>query len=201
MDYALHMMKSAFTLLFVSALALVFAGCEKSAPVPDSAVLFQVVQDNVHSMEKKDLDAVMATIHPQSPSYASMREVLGEMFKVLDLKFTLSDMKVVNASPDEAQVSFVQKTEKAGGTGDFRGNIVEGIHTLRPSNGKWKIYWTLQSKVTDLQGKPLNAAEPSAAPATPPDPAASPAPVPAAEPAPAPAVPPAPAPPAEKPAQ
>ena len=34
------------------------------------------------------------------------------MFKVLDLKYTLSDLKVVSASPEEAQVSFVQKTEK-----------------------------------------------------------------------------------------
>jgi len=185
-----------FSLLFASALALVFAGCEKSATPPDSAVLFQVVQDNVRALEKKDMEAVMSTVHPKSPSYASMRGVMGDMFKVLDLKCTLSDLKVVNSSVDEAQVSFVQKTEKVGGSGNFVGNVVEGVHTLRPDNGKWKIYWTVQSKVSGLDGKPFNPGEPAPpAPTEQSAPAPAPSPAPTAEPAPKPA------PPTEKPAQ
>ncbi|MEI9894039.1 MAG: hypothetical protein WDN28_09160 [Chthoniobacter sp.] len=161
-------------LLSVLALAFVMGGCDRSASAPDQAVLFQTVEDNVHALEKKDVDAVMATIHPQAPSFESTREIVGEMFKAVDLKYSLSDLKIVTASPDEARVSFVQRTEKTGGTGGFQNNIVQGIHTLRPDNGKWKIYRTIQTGVTGLDGKPFTAPEEPAPPATPATPAAVP---------------------------
>ncbi|MDR3403512.1 MAG: hypothetical protein P4L99_13525 [Chthoniobacter sp.] len=179
-------MKSFLTpLLSVLALAFVVGGCQRSSTPPDQAVLFQAVEDNVHALEKKDVDAVMATIHPQAPSFESTREIISEMFKAVDLKYTLSDLKVVSATPDEARVSFLQKTEKTGGEAGFQNNIVQGVHTLRPDNGKWKIYRTFQTSVTGLDGKPLTApteAAPEAAPAAP-----SPAPTVPAEPAPKPA--------------
>ena len=56
-------------------------------------------------------------------------------------------------------MSFKQKTEKLGERGQFLSNIVEGVHTLRPDKGTWKIYKTLQTKVTGLDGKPLFSAE------------------------------------------
>ena len=161
--------------LFVLALAISFAGCEKVAPAPDNAVLIQAIQDNVHALEKKDIDAVMATIHPQARSFESTRQIVSEMFKAIDLKYTLSDLQVVSATADEAQVHFVQQTEKTGGDGQFQPNIVTGVHTLRPDQGKWKIYSTRQISVTGLDGKPLGRPEePSPAPFT--EPAPSPAP-------------------------
>jgi hypothetical protein len=131
----------------------------------------------------------MATIHPEAPSFDSTKDIVKQMFAVLDVKYTVSDLKVVTASPDEAQVSFVQKMEKTGGEGQFQNNIVEGIHTLRPDHGKWKIYRTLNEKITGLDGKPLTPPGAETPPAE-----AAPAPAPAAEPAPKPAIP------AEKPA-
>lgn len=203
-------MKSFVAPLFAALLLpFVWGGCEKpAAPAPDKTVLFHVIEDNVHAVEKKDADAVMATIHRKAPSFASTREIVGEMFKTLDLKCTLSDLQLVTASPEEARVSFTQKTEKTGGEGDFQNNIVKGVHILRPDDGKWKIFNTIQTSVTGLDGKPLVAPEAPAAEAAP----AAPAPTvpPAAEPAPAPTAPAAseaapkpatPAPPAEKPAQ
>lgn len=194
-------MKSLFApLLSVLFLAFVVGGCEKAKPTPDKAVLFQVIEDNVHAVEKKDVEAVMATIHPKAPSFGSTREIVGEMFKVLELKCSLSDLKVVTASPEEARVDFIQKTEKIGGSGEFQNNIVKGVHILRPDEGKWKIFNTIQTSVTGLDGKPLGGpeatgAEPQPAPSTPSAP-------PPTEPAPAPAPAPAPsAPPTEKPAQ
>jgi len=192
-------MKSFLTpLLSVLALALVAGGCQKSSTPPDQAVLFQAVEDNVHALEKKDVDAVMATIHPQAPSFESTRDIISEMFKAVDLKYTLSDLKVVSATPDEARVSFVQKTEKVGGEAGFQNNIVQGVHTLRPDNGKWKIYRTFQTSVTGLDGKPLAAPTEAAQEAAPAAPAATP---PAPEPPPTPAATAAPAEPAPKPAQ
>jgi threonine dehydratase len=91
----------------------------------------------------------------------------------VDVKYTLSDLRIISASPEEVKVSFVQRSEKVGGKGQFIDNIVEGIHTMRPNQGTWKIYKTLQTKVTDLRGKPLLEPEPPAV-----SPAATPAPQP-----------------------
>ncbi len=103
------------------------------------------------------------------------------MFQVVDLKCTLTDLHVVTASADEAQVGFVQKTEKTGGEGQFQDNIVRGIHTLKLDDGKWKIFDTKRTSVTGLDGKPLGtpAAGPeqdaAPAPTTAPNPQSTPA--------------------------
>jgi ketosteroid isomerase-like protein len=172
-------MKSAFSLLLpVLALVLVLEGCEKTPPPPPDTVLFQAIQDNVKALEKKDVDAVMATIHPKSLAYQATREAVTQMFQVVDLKCTLTDLHVVTASADEAQVGFVQKTEKTGGEGQFQDNIVRGIHTLKLDDGKWKIFDTKRTSVTGLDGKPLGT------PAAGPEQDAAPAPAPAAAPTP-----------------
>jgi len=117
----------------------------EALPPPTEAVLFATIQDNVKALENKDVDGVMATIHPRSPSYGSTRKMLEEMFSSIDLKFTLSDLRVISASPTEARVAFVQKTEKVGGGHEFHDNTIEGTHILRPDMGKWKIYSTVQN--------------------------------------------------------
>ena len=154
-----------FPLLSCLALTFFLGGCEKAAPLPDEKVLFQAIQDNAEAFGKKDVDAVMATIHPQSPNFAQTRDVVARMFSEVNLRFTVSDLKVVTSTPDEAKVSFVQKTEKVGSTGPVPLNVVEGIHILRPDDGKWKIYGTLQTKVTPLGG--ASPASPETAPPAP----------------------------------
>jgi len=168
------------TALFLSlpALALTLGGCEKAEPAPDEKALFQTMEDNASAFGKKDVDAVMATIHPQAPTFASTRDVVSQTFNEVTLKITLSDLKVLRSSPEEAQVSFVQKTEKVDGDRTIPLNILEEIDTLRPDKGKWKIYSTEVRKVTRLDGKPSSSPEagaPSPAAATAPEPAPKPA--------------------------
>lgn len=174
-------------------LMLALVSCDK--PMADKDAIFGVVHEHVHAFEKKDVETVMATIHPESPAYENTKEVLGQMFKSVDLKYELSDLRLESATPEEMKVGFRQKTTKTGGAGQFTDNIVEGIHTLRLDKGTWKIYKTLQLKITDLKGKPLFVS-PEAAPSSPIEPAGQlpPATPPQrpAEPAPAPAAPPTP---------
>ncbi len=155
------------------ALMLALFACDK--PTASKEVIFGAIHENVHALEKKDLDTVMATIHPASPVFKDTRDAVELMFKSVDLKYTLSDLRIVSASPDEVKVSFLQKTEKIGGEGQFEDNIVEGIHTLRLDRGQWKISKTLQTKITDLKGRPLFA--PDAPPPTSPIPPADKRPV------------------------
>ncbi len=153
-----RLMKSAtLRRALVLGMTLALFACNK--PIADKNVLFGVIHENVHALEKKDVETVMATIHPESPAFGGTKEAVEEMFKSVDLKYTLSDLLIESATPEEVRVSFKQKTEKLGERGEFVSNIVEGIHTLRPDKGTWKIYKTLQTKVTDLNGKPLFAAD------------------------------------------
>jgi hypothetical protein len=124
---------------------------KKPLPTPTEAELFATVQENIKALENKDADGVMATLHPAAPGFATSRNMLAEMFSSVDLKFTLSDLRVISASPQEARVGFVQKTEKVGGNSEFKDNTIEGFHVLRPDQGKWKIYTTVQTKGTKAE--------------------------------------------------
>ena len=139
-------------------MTLALFACDK--PIADKEVLYGVIHENVHALEKKDVETVMATIHPDSPAFAGTKEAVEEMFKTVDWKYTLSDLRIESATPEEVKVSYKLKMEKVGERGSFVSNIVEGIHTLRPDKGTWKIYKTLPTKVTDIYGKPLFAADP-----------------------------------------
>ena len=161
-------------------LALALFACDKPKT---EEVIFGAIHENVHALEKKDVETVMATIHPDSPVYAGTREAVEAMFKMVDWKYTVSDLRIEEATPEEVKVSYKMRMEVVGEGSQFVSNLVEGVHTLRLDKGRWKIYKTLATKVTDLKGKPLFATEPApippaeqlppgAAPAAPPAPPA-----------------------------
>ena len=138
--------------------------CDK--PIADKEVLFGAIHEHIHALETKDVATVLATYHPDSPQLDGMREAAEIMFKTVDAKYTLSDLRIVSATPEEVKVGYVEKMEIVGGDRKYVDNIVEGIFTLRPNKGTWKIYKTLPTKITDIHGKPLFA--PSEPPPTPP---------------------------------
>lgn len=181
---------------FFRALALLLTltpvACTKK--VAEKDVIFGAIHEHVHALETKDVATVMATIHPQSLALADTKLVVeSDGFKNVDLKYDLSDLHIVNASPEEVKVSYRQKTVKTGGKDAFHDNITEGIHTLRQDKTTWKIYKTVVLKVTDLQGKPLFAPG-SPPPSSPIEPAGKlPPPSPDQPPSPVPPTPPAPA--------
>jgi hypothetical protein len=148
-------------------LALTLTACSKQE-VSREAIL-GAIHENTHALETKDVATIMATIHPESPYYADTKEfVETDYFKSVDLKYTISDLQIISSTPEEVKVSFVQKMQKVGGTGPFVDNITESIDTMRLDGKRWKIYKSLTTKATDLQGKPLQTqATPSPTPTTP----------------------------------
>ena len=132
----------------VLALAVAIGGCEKTVPPPEDKVLFQAIEDNARAFNQKDVDGVMATVHPNMPTFGQLREFITQIFREVQLKVTISDLKVMSASPDQARVSFKQKTDQMTDGHLVPLNIVEGVHTLRPDHGTWKIFETDNTKVT-----------------------------------------------------
>ena len=142
-------------LLALLLLAFSSVSCRQKAT--DKDAVFGVIHENVHALEKKDINTLMSTIHPDCAAYAETRAAVEQMFKSVDLKCEVSDLKIVNSNGSEVKVSFKQKTTQVGTQADFNDNIVEGIHTLKLDHGSWKIIKTLQQKITDLNGAPLFA--------------------------------------------
>lgn len=154
-------------LLALLLLAFSSVSCRQKAT--DKDAVFGVIHENVHALEKKDINTLMSTIHPDCASYAETRAAVEQMFKSVDLKYEVSDLKIVNSNGSEVKVSFKQKTTQVGTQAGFNDNIVEGIHTLKLDHGNWKIIKTLQQKITDLDGAPLfaSAAQSSISPIEP----------------------------------
>ncbi|MEI8106358.1 MAG: hypothetical protein WCI46_00965 [Verrucomicrobiota bacterium] len=138
-------------------LLLAFSSISCRQKATDKDAVFGVIHENVHALEKKDINTLMSTIHPDCATYAETRATVEQMFKSFDLKYEVSDLKIVNSNGSEVKVSFKQKTTQVGTQADFNDNIVEGIHTLKLDRGNWKIIKTLQQKITDLNGAPLFA--------------------------------------------
>jgi tetratricopeptide (TPR) repeat protein len=118
-----------------------------SQPTPTDQQLFEVLHTNAKAGNNEDIEAYMATVHPDSPMYDQTEEVLKDMFAQFDLDFQFYDLTVTSLKSNEAKVHFSLITRKLAGP-DFRNNIVIGTMILRPDNGIWKIY---NQEVEDVQ--------------------------------------------------
>jgi hypothetical protein len=125
-----------FITLFIG---LLIFGCGGPGRASSDADITAAVTENLKAMEREDVNATMATIDPSSPGFQSTQELIKLIFEQYDLKYELSDLKVTEKKGNEAQVSFSQVTRKVSGP-DFRDNKITGVHTLRFTGGKWKIY-------------------------------------------------------------
>lgn len=119
--------------------------------------LTSVVATNVEKLMEQDFDGYMATIHPDSPVYATTSETIEELFNYT-LDIDLSNVTVKEKSQDEAVVSYVQQTIKLEGP-DFEKNETIGEHLLRPDAGEWKIY---SSEVIEVNAIDSETKEPRA---------------------------------------
>jgi len=111
-------------------------GNTAAAEAPDYKA---VVYENIRASNAEDVDAYMATIHPDSPAYASTREMLATIFQNYDLKYSVSGLNVLEETSREVRLSFVLITQKIRGP-DFRDNKITGVMVLRKDGDKWKIY-------------------------------------------------------------
>lgn len=126
--------------LFITAICFAFFSCKQEKSEFADEIL-STVKQNAEALNNEDIDAYMATLHEGSPAYESTGEKLTQSFEQFDLKITVENLKVVEASGEEAKVEFVQVT-KSGENSDFNDNRMKGVHLLRKTGDEWKIYKT-----------------------------------------------------------
>jgi hypothetical protein len=115
------------------------SGCSNESQTPNDPV--SVIRENIKAMNDKDLDRMMATIDEQSPSFDQTKQVAKKLFEMYDLKYDLDSLKVITQTDDEARVECVQTTTKVKGPA-FRDNKIAFVHSLKKSDGNWKIYFS-----------------------------------------------------------
>lgn len=108
----------------------------------------EVVRENVRALENEDMDAMKATLHPESPKYSQTVEGMRSVFQQYDLTYDL-EIESVEVDGEEARVEAVQTTRKESGPA-FRDNKMWATHVLRKYEGEWRIYDTIVEDVEYL---------------------------------------------------
>jgi len=111
--------------------------------------MIAVVYRNIAAANAEDMDAYMATIHPESPFYNSTERTIYWMFQNYDLDYHLSTVDLESQSDQEVRIAFKLFTRKLRGP-EFRNNEITGVFILQTYNGTWKIY---DQDVLDIEYK------------------------------------------------
>ncbi|MFN2198378.1 MAG: tetratricopeptide repeat protein [Anaerolineales bacterium] len=121
-----------------------------AAAGPSVEEVTAVIFENIRASNLEDMEAYMATIHPESPGYQQTQEMLAPTFEAYDLAYEINDLSITSQGEDEAVVTFVMTTHKINGP-EFRDNQVSGEMILRIDAGSWKIYSQAVNKVEYLE--------------------------------------------------
>jgi uncharacterized protein YchJ len=130
--------------LFTIVLISYSCSSEKEYKTPE-----ELIKANAAYMNEEDLEAVMTTVHPKSPSYPATETMAKQIFERYDLNYKIENIKVLEQNDKEAKVEFTQITTKIKGK-DFKNNKTTGIHTLRKDGNSWKVYSTEMTNVEFL---------------------------------------------------
>lgn len=110
-----------------------------------------LIKANAAYMNEEDLEGVMTTIHPESPSLPATEAMAKQIFDRYDLNYKIEKIKVLEENENEVKVEFTQLATKLSGP-EFKNNRITGVHTLRKDGDSWKVYSTQMVKV-DLLDK------------------------------------------------
>ncbi len=112
--------------------------------------ILRVIERNLQAAEKEDFDAWLKTYHERARSCKARGSEMLECFKVYDMKYALEQAKVLDKSDDEAKVFFIQINKTLSGP-DNNDKKITGIHIMKKSYGKWKIYDTEIKRIQELR--------------------------------------------------
>ena len=112
--------------------------------------ILRVIEKNLEAAEKEDFDAWMKTYHERARSCKARGSEMQECFRVYDMKYALEQAKVLDKSDDEAKVLFIQLNRTVSGP-DNSDKKITGVHVMKKSYGKWKIYDTEIKRIQELR--------------------------------------------------
>jgi outer membrane protein assembly factor BamB len=119
----------------------------KSPQVTGDTDIIAFIHKHTKALQDEDLEAYMATMDEQSPSYDLTVYQARSAFDMYDVAHEFEDIEVMEKSDQYAKVKLVHTVKKLRGPA-FRDVKCTEIHSLKKIGGKWKVY---QSEVTDIK--------------------------------------------------
>ncbi|KGY13796.1 hypothetical protein NM22_02950 [Vibrio tubiashii] len=101
--------------------------------------VLEVIEANLKYTQNEDVEATVATMHPDSLSYYPSKHMMEQLFPTYDLKYVLLDYKFLGSDADYAYARVLIRTTKVDGA-EFRDNEIDAIQVFKQDNGKWKLF-------------------------------------------------------------
>ncbi|MCG9127732.1 hypothetical protein JT359_09055 [Candidatus Poribacteria bacterium] len=122
-------------LLFVGiSLTVVFSQDENI-----TAELNALVDENLRATQAEDMDAMLLTLHSDSPAYQQTKQMSEVLFPQYDLIYEKLIFRFIGLDGDYALGRFKFCATKIAGA-EFQDNCLDTIHVFKQENGNWKIW-------------------------------------------------------------
>ena len=121
-----------------------------AADPPPMKEIVRLVEANLAASQALDVNAVLDTIHPESPSREAVREMSGQLAGY-ELEMTPAVVELVGTTGDYVLVRVLQHTRRISGPA-FMDNALDGVWALREHEGKW-LYWSQMVLSIEGQGR------------------------------------------------
>ncbi len=99
----------------------------------------EVVFENLRATQVEDMDAMLATVHSESPNYAQTEKLAAMLFENYDLSYEVLLFRYIEQDGEYAIVRLKYSAQKLAGA-EFNDNNIDTVHVFREENGEWKIW-------------------------------------------------------------
>ena len=104
-----------------------------------STLIKDVFNENLNSCQQENMEAMLDTVHSQSPSYLMSKQQMSTIFENFDLNYELTYYKYIGQDNDYAVARARFTSKKISGSA-FQDNEVDSIQIFKKEDGVWKIW-------------------------------------------------------------
>lgn len=115
------------------------AVAQPAADTGPAEALRKAMEANCQANEKENLDDALATIHPQSPTYETTRQISSKLFEAFDLKYELKSFRYIGSDETYA-VGRARIRASSSDPTKFRNNETDLMVVFRKEKDAWKIW-------------------------------------------------------------
>ncbi len=101
--------------------------------------LKKVFEKHIVAMDKENNEAVIKSLHSQSPALMQISQMMQQMFPVFDVKSEILNFRFIALDGDYAITRVEQKMVKVSGP-LFQDNITNTIYIFKKEFGEWKLW-------------------------------------------------------------
>ncbi len=140
----MKMFYAAISITLVLCLCLVVLSPKSEDVAADTAedIATQIealIVENLRATEAEELEAVLDTMHTQSPAYSNTKKLLISLSETYDLKYQIQLFRYVGQDGPYAIARFKFSSEKVAGP-EFNDNVLDTFHVFKKEDGEWKIW-------------------------------------------------------------